>query len=188
MSRHLAFALLLLVASLLPRPAMAQEMARALDALPQNSVVRLRGPELRPRRIQGRIGEVVGDTVFVQRGSRMVAVPIAGIARAEVATDRDRVRGMLHGARIGAGVGGVLGVVVMTAACYSCSGSERVELAAAGLVIGAIYFAIPTGLVGLAVGGQNWEPVRPVASRVRVAPTRDGGMAISIAAVMTIPR
>jgi hypothetical protein len=180
MSRHLAFAVLLLAASVLPRPAMAQEMARALDALPQNSVVRLRGPELRPRRIQGRIGEVVGDTVFVRRGSRMVAVPIAGIVRAEVATDRDRVRGMLHGARIGAGVGGVIGAVVMAAACYSCSGSESVQLTAAGLVIGAIYFAIPTGLVGLAVGGQNWEPVRHDGYHVGLVQAAEGRMGIGI--------
>ena len=178
MARHFAFALLLLIASVLPGSATAQDMAQALDAVPQNSVVRLRGPEL--RRVQGHIGEVVGDTVFVRRGSRMVAVPIDAITRAEVATDRDRVRGMLHGARVGAGVGGVLGVAVMTAACYSCSGSESVELAAAGFVAGAMFFAIPTGLMGLAVGSQNWEPVHPVASRVRLAPATDGRMAIGV--------
>lgn len=36
MTTHFAFALLLLVASVLPRRAMAQEMARALDAVAQN--------------------------------------------------------------------------------------------------------------------------------------------------------
>jgi hypothetical protein len=183
MTRYFAFALLLLIASVLPVSAGAQDMARALEAVPRNSVVRLRGPEL--RRVQGPIGEVVGDTVFVRRGSRMVAVPIAGITQAEVATDRDRVRGMLHGARIGAGVGGVLGAVVMTAACYSCSGSESVQLGAAGLVIGAIYFAIPTGLVGLAVGGQNWAPVHSEGYRVGLVQAAGGGMGIGIS--LTIP-
>ncbi|HEY7770331.1 hypothetical protein [Longimicrobium sp.] len=180
MTRYFAFPLLLLISSTLPLSAGAQEMARALDAVPQNSVVRLRGPELRPRRIQGRIGEVVGDTVIVLRGSRKVAVPIAGIAQAEVATDRDPVRGMLHGARIGAGVGAVLGSVVMTAACYSCSGSDRVEVAAAGLVAGAIFFAIPTGLMGLAVGGESWEPVGPAAPRVGLVQAGDGRMGIGV--------
>jgi hypothetical protein len=178
MTMHFAFALLFLIASVLPVSAGAQDMARALEAVPRNSVVRLRGPEL--RRVQGPIGDVVGDTVFIRRGSRMVGVSIAGITQAEVATDRDPVRGMLHGARIGAGVGGVIGAVVMTAACYSCSGSGSVELAAAGLVIGAIYFAIPTGLVGLAVGGQNWESVRHDGYRVGLVQAAEGRMGIGI--------
>lgn len=110
----------------------------------------------------------------------MVAVPIAGITQAEVAAGRDRVRGMLHGARTGAGVGGVIGAVVMAAACYSCSGSESVQITAAGLVIGAIYFAIPTGLVGLAVGGQNWEPVRHDGYRVGLVQAAEGRMGIGI--------
>ncbi|HEY0025878.1 MAG TPA: hypothetical protein VGB24_23515 [Longimicrobium sp.] len=183
MTRHFAFALLLL-AAVLPRPTKAQDMARALDALPQNSVVRLRGPELRPRRIQGRIGEVVGDTVFVRSGSRMIAVPIAGITRAEVAAGRNRVRGMLKGAGIGAGVGGVIGAALITAQCDNCDRSQHAQFGALGLGLGAICFAVPGGLVGLVIGTRDWEPVRHDGYRVGLAPAPDGRMGIGISLVI----
>jgi hypothetical protein len=131
MTRHFALSLLLLIAFVLPVSARAQDMARALDAIPRNSVVRLRGPDL--RRVQGRIGEVTGDTVFVRSGSRMTAVPIARITRAEVATDRDHVRGMLNGARIGAVTGGVIGAVLINAACDNCSRSQHLQASAVGI-------------------------------------------------------
>ncbi|HZG43949.1 MAG TPA: hypothetical protein VEY93_13425 [Longimicrobium sp.] len=178
MTRHFALALLLLTASVLPGPATAQDMARALEAVPRNSVVRLRGPEL--RRVQGRIGEVLGDTVFVQSGSRVVAVPIAGISRAEVAAGRDHVRGMLNGAAIGAGVGGVIGAALITAHCDNCDGTQHAQFGALGFAIGAIYFAVPGGLVGLVVGTQKWEPVHPPAYRVHLAPAADGRLAVGI--------
>jgi hypothetical protein len=178
MTRYFALALLLLTGSAAPLPARAQDMARALDAVPRNSVVRLHGPEL--RRLRGRIGEVVGDTVFVRSESRRVAVPISGITMAEVATDRDHVRGMLNGARIGAVVGGVVGAALVTSACDGCSGSQHVQFAALGFGIGAIYFAAPGGLVGLAIGTQNWRPVHPPAYRARLAPAAGGRMAVGI--------
>jgi hypothetical protein len=178
MTRHFAFALLLLLA-VPPRPAKAQEMARALDAVPPNSVVRLRGPDL--RRVEGRIGEVMGDTVFVRSGSRMIAVPIAAVRQAEVATDRNHARGMVNGARIGALVGGTLGVLAITAACDECGASDHLQAAAVGFGIGALYFAVPGGLVGLVIGTQNWEPVRHDGYRAGLARAPDGRMGIGIA-------
>ncbi|HEX8316865.1 hypothetical protein [Longimicrobium sp.] len=178
MSGHLAFALLLLVASVLPRPAMAQEMARALDALPRNSVVRLRGPEL--RRVQGPIGDVVGDTVFIRRGSRMVAVPIAGITQAEVAAGRNLVRGMLKGAAIGAGVGGVIGAALATGQCDNCDRSQHAQFGALGFGLGATYFALPGALAGLVIGTKDWEPVRHDGYRVSLVQAAEGRMGIGI--------
>ena len=184
MARHVAFALLLLIAPVLPRPAKAQDMARALDAVAQNSVVRLRGPELRPRRIQGRIGEVVGDTVFVRSGSRMVAVPIAAITQAEVAAGRDRVRGMLIGAAVGAGVGGVVGAALITAQCDDCDGSQDAQFGALGFGLGAIWFVVPGALAGLAIGTRDWEPVRHDGYRVGLVQAADGRMGIGISLVI----
>jgi hypothetical protein len=177
MTRHFALTLLLLISSALPVAARAQDMARALDAVPQNSVVRLRGPDL--RRVQGRIGEVVGDTVFVLSGSRTIAVPVAAITRAEVATDRDHLRGLLKGARIGAVVGGVIGAALITPHCDNCDASQHLQFAAVGFGIGAIYFAVPGGLVGLVIGTQNWEPVHPVYG-FGPMPAGDGRMGIGL--------
>lgn len=178
MTTHFAFALLLLVASVLPVSVKAQDMARALDAVPQNSVVRMWGPDL--RRVEGRIGEVVGDTVFVRNGSRTVAVPIAGVTRAEVAAGRNRVRGMLHGARIGAGVGGVVGAALAIAQCDNCDRSQHAQFGALGFGLGAIYFALPGGLVGLVIGTRDWEPVRHDGHRVGLVQAADGRMGIGI--------
>ncbi|HEY7770330.1 hypothetical protein [Longimicrobium sp.] len=178
MARHFAFALVLLIASVLPRPTQAQDMARALDALPQNSVVRLRGPEL--GRIQGRIGEVAGDTVFVRSGSGTVAVPIAGIAQADVAAGRNRLRGLLQGAAIGAGVGGVIGAALITAQCDNCDRSQHAQFGALGFGLGAIGFAVPGGVAGLVIGTRNWEPVRHGGYRVGLVQAADGRMGIGI--------
>jgi hypothetical protein len=178
MARHFALALLLLIPAVLPVSAGAQDMARALDAVPRNSVVRLRGPDL--GLVRGRIGEVVGDTLFVRRGSRMIAVPIAGITRAEVAAGRDHVRGMLQGAGIGAGVGGVIGAALLTAQCDNCDRSQHAQFGALGFGLGAIWFVVPGALAGLAIGTQDWEPVRHDGYRVGLVQAADGRMGIGV--------
>lgn len=153
-------------------------MARALDAVPQNSVVRLRGPDL--GLVRGLIGNVVGDTVFVRSRSGMIAVPIAAITQAEVATDRDHVRGMLIGSAVGAGAGGVIGAALAIAQCDNCDRSQHAQFGALGFALGATYFALPGGLVGLVIGTPDWEPVRHDGSRVGLVQATDGRLGIGI--------
>jgi hypothetical protein len=110
----------------------------------------------------------------------MVAVPIDGVTHAEVAAGRDRVRGMLIGAGIGAGVGGVIGAALIAAQCDNCDRSQDAQFGALGFGLGAIWFVVPGALAGLAIGTQDWEPVRHDGYRVGLVQAVDGRMGIGI--------
>lgn len=181
MIRHFASALLFLIASAtLPPSAKAQGVARALEAVPVNSVVRLRGPEIPSRRITGRLGPITRDTVYVRSGQEMVPVPIAHVTEAHVATDRNHTRGILKGAQAGGMVGGVLGALSINAACDNCDGLDRLGATAVGFTVGAAYFVIPGAVVGFVIGTQEWQPVHPAGSRVQLAPAAEGGLSIGL--------
>jgi hypothetical protein len=182
MTRHILSALLLLSCAALPGTAGAQA-ARGLDTIPQNTPIRLRGPDVPRTRISGRLAQVTADTVFITRGAEMIAIPAADVRFVDIRAGRDHFRGMVQGAGYAAAAGGVLTAVLVYAGdpdCDYCLRGRDLQTALIGGVLGAIVFTPPGAVVGLAVGTPKWRPLRQ-SYGLQVAPVRGGvGVGLSI--------
>ncbi|HZG42815.1 MAG TPA: hypothetical protein VEY93_07625 [Longimicrobium sp.] len=182
MPRYFLSALLLLSCAVLPRTADAQP-ARALDTIPQQTTIRLRGPDVPRTRISGRLAEVTADTVFITRGAQRVAVPVADIRSVDVRAGRNHLRGMLQGAGYAALAGAVIGGVLVYGGdpnCDYCIPGRDLGGALIGSALGVVLFTPGGAIVGLAVGTPRWRPLQQSYS-LQVAPVRDGvGVGLSI--------
>jgi hypothetical protein len=149
-------ALVLSLAAALPAPrAGAQDAAdaarrTALAALPPDAFVRLR--EASGARRQGTVIGVRDDSLHLRdtwRG-RPYGVAVARIDSLQARGPRDRSRGVLVGALVGAALGAV-----------SVGLGDTGSGAPPALVVGALVNGLLGGALGYALSGHVWRPVWP---------------------------
>lgn len=133
-----------------------------------------------PEVVTGQLVRLGADSVVVDRGGRLVAVPRAQVTQLAVSVARaSRGRGALRGAGIGFLVGGVTGATLAGLTYTPCSPGEWIcltrseAMAFGGALLGAGGIVVG-GIVGAARGGERWRavPVPEVAAgaRLQVAP------------------
>jgi hypothetical protein len=184
-----AFALLALT---LPASSVLRAQSTAPAAVGER--VRITTPSQRGSyRIVGSVVAVQGDTLMLQSRELATPRPVAftEISNLEVSLgSRGNVRrGLLYGAVIGAGVGGVLGAATYqkpdcAGATWFCGDAEphRTGAAVAGGIVGALAGVIVGGVWGATHPSERWAR-RSLGSGTRIGVTPAGhGAAVSLSA------
>ncbi|HEX5727679.1 MAG TPA: hypothetical protein VFX98_19565 [Longimicrobiaceae bacterium] len=146
----------LVLLSVVSSPARAQKVKAPLVPGARTRVI---APELPWRMVTGRLSEAGADALVLETRRGALSVPRSSIERLDVSSGRSWRLGAFHGARIGAGLGGVAGAVLALSQPWLLSGLA--------LLLGA---AAVGALAGYAVGGtlgaERWVAIPESAVRV----------------------
>lgn len=151
----------------------AQEAA----VLDHDDLVRITAPSLSPKRLQGRVASLTGDTLVLRTmdtPTGRLLVPLDSITKLEVFQGTGKEWGSFFGLFGGAVVGAGLGKVLV--------GDESAQGPVGGILVGAFAGGLAGYLVGTyldwAVFGEDWEEI-PV-SRIRATPSGPEGPALYV--------
>lgn len=183
--------MLLLLATATPLPAQ--------DSLLAGTRARVTTRALTPERHMARVIALPRDSIvlMLERDSSFHTLPRTAVTRLEVGRGRKSNIGRysLRAAAAGALVGAVAGVAtpVDSVSCVTTPDRERqcrptngLSSRTGNMVGGAIYLSLPAAFLGavagLVVWTERWEqvPMFGFASRVRISPTADRGVAIGV--------
>lgn len=172
---------LLLAVVWLAAPAALRAQVRMSAPLGEGTRVRITAPTVLDRRFAGEVVQMTADTLVLARRDEDLAVPLDAVERIELSQGRDRFRGMLWGAGIGALAGTAAGALACEASGTECTGTE--EGGALAMFVGALGGGGAGALAGFAIGGERWVTIReapgsPFALAAAPAPR---GVAVGVA-------
>jgi len=130
----------------------------------------------------GRLLALDDGVLVLDRGAGIDSIPRARITRLDVRTTRSVGGNVLHGAGMGALIGGAAGLIAGAALHdeYSCYDGGFCVSAGAGALSGAVVGAVLGSVVGLMSGtGEHWQRGRTSAG-ITVSPSRHGGLLVGI--------
>ena len=130
----------------------------------------------------GRLLALDDAMLVLDRADRIDSIPLARIRRVDVRTTRSVGANVLHGAGIGALIGGAAGLLAGAALHdgYSCYDGGFCVDAGAGAVTGGLVGALVGSVAGLMSGsGEHWRRGQ-TSARVSAGPGRNGALLIGM--------